>query len=63
MNNIYGIKGIAIKTFELGKYDSGMENVDVFLKEHDGNIIDIQTTPMAYAVVKIIIIYKKRLED
>ena len=56
MGNIYGVTGVRVKAIEAPHED--LTEVNDFLDEYDGNIIDIQTSPMAYGVTKYIIVYK-----
>ena len=58
MKSMFGITGIKVRAIEAGE---DMSEVNDFLKEHDGNIIDIQNSPMLYGVTKFIIIYKKEV--
>lgn len=60
MNNIYGITGIKVKIIEVNGKET--KELDDFLAEYDGNIIDIQTVGMMYGVCKFIITYKE-VED
>ena len=55
MNNLYGITGIKVKGFGLLYGDEALNN---FLKEHDGDIIDIQMALNNSAIV----IYKDNKE-
>ena len=56
MNNMYGITGIKVKIIEVNSRET--KELDDFLAEYDGNIIDIQTVGMLYGVCKFIITYK-----
>ena len=56
MNNMYGITGIKVKIIEVSGKET--EELDNFLAEYNGNIIDIQTVGMLYGVCKFIITYK-----
>lgn len=56
MKSVYGITGIRVKAIEASH--EGLEEVNKFLEEHDGNIIDIQISPMMYGVTKYIIVYR-----
>lgn len=63
-NNIYGITGIRVKIISVINCVNllntlGMEKVNDFLAEYDGNIIDIQAMPVTDEVVKFIITYKE----
>ena len=57
MNDFRGIKGIKVRIFEFTYNDE----INDFLKEHDGNIIDIQfqsTTTGGYANSNVMVIYQ-----
>ncbi len=57
MNDFRGIKGIKVRIFEITYSDE----INDFLKEHDGNIIDIKfqsTTTGGYANSNVMIIYQ-----
>jgi len=56
MQNVYGITGIQVKIIEVTNTDA--EELNGFIAEYDGNIIDIQTVGMMYGVCKFIITYK-----
>lgn len=56
MNNIYGITNIRAKAFEVNKND--VAEVNKFLAEHDGDIIDIQIIPMFQGYSRWMVIYK-----
>lgn len=56
MADIYGMKNIQVKTIEVNKND--LTAVNKFLKDHDGNIIDIQIIPLLYGCSRFMIIYK-----
>ena len=60
MNNIFGITGIRTRSFQVEQNDT--REVNAFLKEHDGNIIDIQIVTMLCGYSRWVIIYKK-VED
>lgn len=56
MANMIGVTGIRTKVIEAeGTYT---DEVNAFLEEYDGYIIDIQTVGMLYGWCKFIIIYK-----
>ena len=54
--NVYGITGIQVKAIEVNQND--LTEVNDFLLEYDGNIIDIQFIPMFHGVSRCIITYK-----
>lgn len=56
MNNMLNIKGIQVKAIEVNKND--VSEVNEFLVEYDGNIIDIQIIPMMYGISRFVITYK-----
>lgn len=56
MPNFYGITHLKVKILEV-THDK-TEELNVFLEEHNGNIVDIQTAPMMYGFCKFIIVYK-----
>ena len=58
MNTLYGITGIAVKAIETCEND--MDEVNSFLAEYDGNIINIQPVPMLYGWTRFVITYKAR---
>ena len=65
MKSIYGItdihvKGIIINT---GNGDSMMDEVNKFLEEYDGNIIDISYVGQLYGQVLVNITYKYKEES
>lgn len=43
MNSLYGITGLKIKTIWAKTADELDDNVNAFLAEHNGNIVQIQT--------------------
>lgn len=56
MKSVFGTTNIRVHAIEAqGTY---MSEVNDFLTEYDGNIIDIQTIGMLYGVTKFIIIYR-----
>lgn len=61
MNNLLGIMGIALKAIECDKND--MTEVNEFLDEYDGYIIDIQIIPLMYGKERVMITYKATEED
>lgn len=56
MNNLQGIHGLHVHTFEIEK-EGISEELDMFLRQHGGNVLDIQSHVMAYGVTKIIVVY------
>ena len=56
MKNLYGMTGIEVKIIEV--YGNEVEELNNFLKEYNGNIIDVQTIGMFNGFVKFIIMYK-----
>lgn len=58
MNNIYGITDIRVKTIEVNK--NNVSEVNEFLAEYDGDIIDIQTVPMFQGYWRAIIVYHEK---
>lgn len=56
MNNMLHITGIQVKAIEVNKND--VSEVNEFLAEYDGNIIDIQIIPMMYGISRFVITYK-----
>ena len=56
MANLRGITGIRTKIIEVE--GANTDELNDFLEEYDGYIIDIQTVGMLYGWCKFIIIYK-----
>lgn len=56
MTNLRGITGIRTKIIEVEGVNT--DELNNFLEEYDGYIIDIQTVGMLYGWCKFIIIYK-----
>lgn len=56
MNHFFGLKGIQTRAFEITHED--MNEVNKFLAEYDGNIIDVQVVPMAMGMSKVVVVYK-----
>lgn len=56
MAHLYGLTGLRIRAFEVQHEDT--DEVNKFLEEYDGNIVDIDAVPMALGVTKIIVTYK-----
>lgn len=64
MTNMFGITGIQVKIIDIYKNDmSGETDLNLFLDEYDGNIIDIRTEQMMYGVTRFAIIYKAKEND
>lgn len=55
MNKIYGITGIRVKFFVCE--DKSTNELNNFLEEHDGNIIDIQYQQNDFAVKQVMVVY------
>jgi hypothetical protein len=55
---MYGITGIQMKVIDVHGTDA--MDVNLFLEEYDGNIIDIRTEQMLYGVTRYVIIYKAK---
>ena len=53
--NMLGITGIRLKAIECDKND--MTEVNAFLDEYEGYIIDIQIIPLAYGKEQVVITY------
>lgn len=56
MNNVFGITGIRVKAIEVNKND--VKEVNEFLDEYDGYIIDVQIIPMFQGMSRFVIVYK-----
>lgn len=56
MKNLYGMTGIEVKIIEV--YGNEVEELNNFLKEYDGNIIDVQAIGMFNGFAKFVIMYK-----
>lgn len=54
--SMYGITGIQVKAFMVNQND--LTEVNKFLSEYDGNIIDIQFIPMFQGCSRCIVTYK-----
>lgn len=50
------IKGIQIKSFEVDH--DNVDEVNMFLEEYDGNIIDIKIIPLLYGKSRYVVIYR-----
>lgn len=57
MDNLFSIKGIQIKEFY--GMDYNIDDINEFLKEHDGNIINIMYGDKA----NILVVYKESEEE
>lgn len=58
MNNVFGITDIRIKAIEVNQND--LIEVNYFLAKHDGDIIDIQVTPLFQGFSRVFITYKEK---
>lgn len=56
MKNMFGVTDIRTKIIEVEGDNVG--EVNEFLEEYDGNIIDVQTVGMLYGWCKFVILYK-----
>ena len=56
MKSMFGLTGIQLKVFEI--VHDNADEVNDFLREYDGNIIDVSSSPMALGMTKILIVYK-----
>ena len=56
MQSLYGLTGIKMETLTLCGVDT--DEINKFLKEHDGDIIDIQSVPLENNKCRVIIIYR-----
>lgn len=56
MTNLLGTKNIRTAAIEVNKND--LTEVNQFLNEHDGHVIDIQIIPMFQGMSRFIIIYQ-----
>lgn len=56
MNKMYGITGIKVKFFVCQNGDAN--ELNNFLEEYDGNIIDIQYQQNNFAVKQVMVVYK-----
>ena len=55
MNNVFGITGIRVKFFVV---DKNADELNDFLEEYDGNIIDIQYQQNDFAVKQVMVVYR-----
>ena len=53
---MFGIHGIMVKVIDCK--DDDVKDLNQFLDEYDGNIIDIKTVPMLYGITRYVVIYK-----
>lgn len=58
MTNLYGITGLKVRLFWTGRTESYSTYLNDFLKEHDGNIIDIKSNIVEDGGMRIMVIYK-----
>ena len=56
MNKMYGITGIKVKFFVC--QNTNADELNDFLEEYDGNIIDIQYQQNNFAVKQVMVVYK-----
>lgn len=56
MNKMYGITGIRVKFFVCEKGNA--DEINNFLEEYDGDIIDIQYQQNNFAVKQVMVVYK-----
>ena len=56
MKSLFGLTGIQVRAFEISHED--MSAVNDFLREYDGNVIDVQVVPMAMGLSKVVVVYK-----
>lgn len=57
MANIFGITGLKVAVID-AKSDN-LDEVNSFMAEHDGDIVEIQTAQMMYGVTRFIITYRE----
>lgn len=57
MNKMYGITGIRVKFFVC--QNENADELNNFLEEYDGNIIDIQYQQNNFAVKQVMVVYKE----
>ena len=61
MNSIFGITNIRIKAIEVNQND--LTEVNRFLDNHNGNIINIQTIPLFQGFSRFFITYREESEN
>lgn len=61
MRNLYGITGLWVKVIDCKGDEVG--ELNRFLDEYNGNIVEIQTVPMAYGITRYVVIHKAFDED
>lgn len=62
MANIFGITGLRVAVIDAKLSDTDGRNLDEvnsFMAEHDGNIVEIKTAQMMYGVTRFIITYRE----
>lgn len=62
MTNIFGITGLRIAVIDAKLSDTAGRNLDEvnsFMAEHDGNIVEIQTTQLMYGITRFIFTYRE----
>ena len=57
-NNTFFGKKLQVRIFEVEKCDDEPNELNDFLAEQGGHIVDIQTNGMMYGYVKFIVIYE-----
>lgn len=57
MKNLFGITNIQVKAIEVVQND--VHEVNEFLMEHNGNIVDITIVPMFQGLSRYVITYRK----
>ena len=55
-NNFFGITNIKVKHFSI--HENEIDIINEFLKQHDGNIIDIQYQQNNFTCKQILVIYQ-----
>ena len=58
MSNVFGITNLQIKTFDC--FQDELTEVNEFLKEHNGDVVNIQTEAMLYGKTRYIITYREK---
>lgn len=56
MGNLFGLTNLLVKVIDCKGDEVG--ELNVFLDEYNGHIVEIQTIPMAYGITRYIIIFK-----
>ena len=60
MKNLYGLTNIMVKVIDCKGDDVG--ELNKFLDEYNGNVVEIQTVGMLYGITRYVVIYKA-MED